>query len=148
MNISILAALTVLIATGSSLGSSIDANEIDGVINHLDLTTFRNSVGPRRIPGKTTFADYGFVRVEKTVSGANLVRDDKGWTMGFDIISVSPTSLRLCFHDRGLAQPRDVRAPSYNATSALLVSKSQSGRWAAKQVSAGFATCQNDPPAA
>jgi len=147
MKLEILAAVTALVASGSSLASPIDAIEIDGVIKHLDLTTFPNSVDPRRMPGKTTFADYGFVRVEKTVNGAKLVSDDRGWTMGFSIISAGPKSLRLCFHDRGLARPGDARAPSYNATSALAVSKSRRGIWAAKQVPAGFANCQNDPAA-
>jgi hypothetical protein len=148
MKLKILAAFTALVASGSSLASSIGAGEIDGVIKYLDLTTFPNSVGPRRMPGKTTFADYGFIHVENTASGAKLVRDDKGWTMGFSIISAGPTSLRLCFYDRGLAQPGDVFVPSYNATSALLVSKSRRGMWAAEQVPAGFANCQNDPAAA
>lgn len=148
MKFKILAAIQILVASGSSLASSTYAIEIDGVIKHLDLTTFPNSVGPRRMPGKTTFADYGFVRVEKTVNGAKLVRDDKGWTMGFTIISAGPKSLRICFYDQGLARPGDIRAPSYNATSALLVSKSRRGVWAAKQVLAGLPDCQNDPAAA
>ena len=147
MKLKILIALTALVASGSSQASSVDPTEIDGVIKHLDLTTFRNSVGPRQVSGKKTFADYGFSPVEKTVNGAKLVHDDKGWMMGFSIISADPTSLRLCFYDRGLARPGDLRAPSYNATSALLVSKSRRGMWAAKQVPEGFANCQNDSAA-
>jgi hypothetical protein len=127
MRLKILAAIAALVASGSSPASPIDAIEIDGVIKHQDLTTFSNSTGSRRMRGKTTFADYSFLRVEKTVNGAKLVRDDKGWTTGSSIISAGPKSLRICFYDRGMAQPGDGRAPRYSATSALLVSKSRRG---------------------
>jgi hypothetical protein len=140
-----LVALAALVISGSSLAASVDASEINSVIKNLDLTTFPNSVGPRRLPGKTTFADYGFVHVEKTATGANLVRDDKGWAMSFRIISTGPKSLRLCFYDKGLGRPGEAGVSSYNSTSALLVSKSRRGMWTAKQVPTGFAGCRNDP---
>lgn len=130
------------------MAASVHPSDVDGVVRKLDLTSFPNSVGPRRMPGKTTFADYGFRHVGKTAEGARLVKDDEGWEMSFSIISAGPTSLRLCFHDKGLRRPGDVKAPSYNATAALLVTKLQSGRWAAKQVPAGFANCRNDPAVA
>jgi len=147
MKTGILLAFAAIVASGPSLATSFDDGEIDSVIKNLDLTTFPNSIGPRRTPGKTTFSEYGFVHVEKIVHGANLVEKDKGWMMSFKILSSAPESLRLCFHDRGLVAPGEARAPSYNATSALLVLKSPQGRWTAKQIPAGFADCQNDPPA-
>jgi hypothetical protein len=73
-------------------------------------------------------------------------REDRGWVMNFRVISVGPESLRLCFGDWGVARPGDVQAPSYNATSALFVSKAPKGRWIAKQVLEGFPSCKNDPP--
>lgn len=146
MTLKTLALLSALIASGSLVATP--ANEVDGLIKNLDLTTFPNSVGPRRMSGKTTFADYGFVNVKKTSRGANLVRDDQGWMVGFTIVSSSPGVLRVCFYDRGLAKPGDVRAPSYNSTAALLVSKKPLGRWTAKQVAAGFSKCRNDPATA
>lgn len=131
---------------GSSVGASINTSLIDGIIRNLDLTSFPNSVGPRRITGKTSFADYGFVRVEKTEDGANLEAEDKGWIMGFRVISAGPQSLQLCFTDRGEGRPGDVSAPSYNATSALVVSRMPRGTWAAKRVPEGFSSSKNDPP--
>lgn len=140
-------AVVAFVASGSSPAALTDANEIDSVIENLDLTSFPNSIGPRRVSGKTTFVDYGFVHIEKTSVGADLIREDRGWMMGFRIVSAGPRSLRLCFYDRGIAKSGHL-TPSYNATSALLVSKRPSGRWTANQASAGFANCQNDPPAA
>ncbi len=143
----ILLALAAILASGPSLATSFDPDQIDSVIKNLDLTSFPNSIGPRRMARKTTFAEYGFVHVKKIAHGADLVEMGKGWMMSFKILSSTPKSLRLCFHDRGLAASGDSRAPSYNATSALLVLNSPRGMWTAKQIPAGFADCQNNPPA-
>jgi hypothetical protein len=148
MSLKTLALLSAVIASGSLVAAPAPTDETDGLIKNLDLTTFPNSVGPRRTPGKRTLADYGFVEVKKTVGGANVVQDDRGWMMGFTIISAGPKVLRVCFYDRGLNKPGDVRAPSYNTTTALLVSKKPLGLWTAKQVPAGFLKCRNDPAAA
>ncbi|KMM77343.1 pesticin immunity protein [Xanthomonas sp. NCPPB 1128] len=145
MNAGMLVGLVALGMSASSLAASHEAGVTDAIIQHLDLTSFPNSVGPRRMPGKTTFADYGFVDVTKTADGARLLQADKGWMMRFEVLSADPTSVRLCFHDSGLARPGDTSAPSYNATSALLVAKSSRGNWTARQVPAGFADCRNDP---
>ncbi|MET7142743.1 pesticin immunity protein [Xanthomonas sp. PPL139] len=145
MNAGMLVGLVVFGVGAASPAAPPQAGITDAVIQHLDLTSFPNSVGPRRLPGKTTFADYGFVDVTKTADGARLLQTDKGWMMRFEVLSADATSVRLCFHDTGLARPGETRAPSYNATSALLVSKSSHGNWTARQVSAGFADCRNDP---
>lgn len=137
--------LAALVSSGSSLAAFVDVSEVDGVIKNLDLTSFPNSVGPRRMPGKSTFADYGFVRVKKALAGAELIRDDESWLMSFRIISANTTSLRLCFYDRALGKPGEGFVPTYNTTSALLISKSERGAWAAKQVPSGFANCKNYP---
>ncbi|MBW6524142.1 hypothetical protein KZ810_11600 [Sphingomonas sp. RHCKR47] len=77
--LAVVAALASLAVGGASAAASAGQRDVDGVITRLDLTTFANSVGPRRSPDKTTFADYGFIHVEKTSTGAELVRDDRGW---------------------------------------------------------------------
>ncbi len=145
MNPGMLVGLAALGLGASSPAAPPQAGITDAVIQHLDLTSFPNSVGPRRLPGKTTFADYGFVDVTKTADGARLLQTDKGWMMRFEVLSADATSVRLCFHDTGLARPGEPRAPSYNATSALLVSTASQGMWTARQVPAGFADCKNDP---
>lgn len=145
MSPGMLVGLAALGLGASSPSAPPQAGITDAVIQHLDLTSFPNSVGPRRLPGKTTFADYGFVDVTKTADGARLLQTDKGWMMRFEVLSADATSVRLCFHDTGLAKPGKPRAPSYNATSALLVSTASQGTWTARQVPAGFANCKNDP---
>ncbi|WP_420010102.1 pesticin immunity protein [Xanthomonas sacchari] len=143
MNPAVLVGLVALGLSASSPAAPPQAGITDAVIQHLDLTSFPNSVGPRRLPGKTTFAD--FVDVTKTADGARLLQTDKGWMMRFEVLSADATSVRLCFHDTGLARPGESRAPSYNATSALLVSTASQGMWTARQVPAGFADCKNAP---
>ncbi|WP_017914141.1 hypothetical protein [Xanthomonas sp. SHU 166] len=143
--------LVGLLALGVGASSPVvsqQAGVVDAVIQQLDLTSFPNSVGPRRLPGKTTFADYGFVDVTKTAHGARLLEADKGWMMRFEVLSADATSVRLCFHDTGLARPGATQAPSYDATSALLVSTASQGKWTARQIPAGFADCKNAPAGA
>ncbi|RDE07305.1 pesticin immunity protein [Sphingomonas aracearum] len=147
MRMMVLAAWAALVAAGASMAAPTGGEQVQQVIRRLDLTSFPNSVGPRRLPGKATFADYGFVRIRKAGRGASLFREDESWMMRFDVISAGPRFLRLCFRDKGLARPGDASAPSYNATSALLVSMSRKGLWTARQVKAGFANCKNDPAA-
>lgn len=146
IRLGIVAALAALIAHGSPLAASSYDRQIHAVIGNLDLTSFPNSVGPRREPGKTTFADYGFVDLETIANGASLTQEDKGWMMSFTILSAGPSGLRLCFHDRGLARPGDVIGPSYNTWSALFVSTARRGLWTARQIPGGYAGCRNDPP--
>lgn len=147
MKKSILIVLTALAVGGSAQAASPDVGTINAIIKNLNLTSFPNSVGPRRLAGRTSFADYGFVIVEKSSNGASIFSKDKGWVMSFRVLSTGPRSLQLCFHDRGLGRPGDATVPSYNATSALVVSKLPRGLWTAKQVRAGFANCKNDPTA-
>jgi hypothetical protein len=119
----------------------------DAIIDRLDLTSFDNSVGPRREANKRTFSDYGFTMVERTEKGARLYRQEGGWMMGFDVLSASPTSVQLCFVDSALMRPGDIGRPSYDARSALLVSRGESAYWSARQVPEGFPGCSNNPPA-
>ncbi len=146
MRMGLVAALAALVANGAPLAASSYDRQVHAVIANLDLTSFPNSVGPRREPGKTTFADYGFVDLETIANGAILTQEDKGWMMSFTILSAGPSGLRLCFHDRGLARPGDVIGPSYNTWSALFVSTAWRGLWTARQIPGGFANCRNDPP--
>ena len=116
------------------------------VIEHLDLTSFRNSTSPRREPDRRSFADYGFTIVEQTEDGANLYRAEGGWMTSFRLLGSDPTTLRICFGDRGLIQPADVYGPSYDARSALAITISSERWWKAIEVPDGFETCESDPP--
>ena len=121
-------------------------NGVQDVIAHLDLTSFPNSTGPRREPGKRSLADYGFTDVEMIPGGAKLYRPDRGWVMTIRVLETHGSSIRICLRDRGLKRANDIRAPSYDTQSALLVHASDQRWWRASQQRGGFATCRNDPP--
>lgn len=138
-------AVAAVFSSGSALATTPAPRAVRDVIQNLDLTSFRNSVGPRRLPGKTTFADYDFVLVEQTPAGARLLRTDRSWEMSFIILSAGPGRLQLCFHDSALKGPGQTFRPTYNATSALLVTKTPHENWSARQVAGGFPKCRNAP---
>lgn len=141
-------ALAATFALFAAPAISEDDNSVRSLIANLDLTSFPNSTGPRRAAGKTTFADYGFSRVEMTPGGAKLTASDGSWVMSFEIVSSSSDTVEICFHDQALGRPGQVFRPSYNATSALRVTKSPRAKWSAQQVVSGYFDCRNDPPAA
>jgi hypothetical protein len=141
----LLSALLTIATAGASNATPNHSRTIENIVKNLDLTSFPNSTGPRRLPGKTTLADYGFVKVVPDNAETSVYQRDRSWVMSFRIISEDAHSVRICFHDRGLSQPNSLVAPSYNATSALLISKSPRGPWKAAQVPAGFPSCENDP---
>lgn len=127
------------------------ADAIDAVIAKLDLNSFPNSTGPRRQAGKHSFADYGFTEVEKRSDGATLTSTGGGWVMAFRILSASQKAIKLCLVDQGRMRPGDVRAPSYDARSALIVTRAsmtpgEGVYWTAWEVRGGFANCRNAPP--
>lgn len=51
----------------------------------LDLTTFRNSFGPRRAPGLIHFADFGMK--PKTATDEKVEFDDEEWSHAISIVS-------------------------------------------------------------
>lgn len=136
-----------LIATGPPIAASTEASAVDDIIRKLDLTSFANSIGARRVPEKTTFADYGFVTVEKTMNSVRLLRKDDGRSKSFAVLSNGPKFIRLCFHDKFVVMPGSVSPIRYYTTLALVVTKSQRGMWTAQSVPGGFLNCRNDPPA-
>lgn len=140
--------VAVLAVIGSPSAASADANDVGDVIRNLDLTSFPNSIGARRVPGKSTFADYGFVTIEKTVNGAKLVRKGDGRLKSFVVISDGHKYIRLCFHDRFVVLPDSAAPLRYFTTLALVVSKSQRGVWTAQAFPGGFLNCRNDPSVA
>ncbi len=142
MKLIIVAALAAITAPSMAIA---DAGDVDSVIRKLDITSFANSIGTRRVPGKTTFADYDFVAVEKTGNSARLVRKADGRSKSFVILSSGPASIRVCFHDSFVVMPESTLPLHYNTTAALVVSKSRHGMWTAAPFRGGFVNCHNDP---
>ena len=139
--------LAILLAAGLPAAASAQTGDVDEIIRNLDLTSFPNSVGARRIPGKTTFSDYGFAVAEKTAGGARLVRRDDGRSKSFTILTNGPDYMRLCFHDKFVVMPESASPLRYHTTLALVVSKSRNGPWTARPFRGGFVNCRNDPSA-
>jgi hypothetical protein len=139
-------ALAALLAAASACAADEAGGQAQQIVERLDLASFPNSVGPRRLPGKASFADYGFATVEQRANGATLKQADGGWEMAFEIIATTPETIDICFHDRGVRAPGDILGPTYNATQALRVTVSGQGSWAARQVREGLPGCRNDPP--
>lgn len=137
-----LIAIAAVVAIGPSLAAPVNANNVDRVISKLDLTTFPNSLSPRRMPGRTTFADYGFITVTKTASRAKLVRKNDGASKSFVVMSDDSRHMRLCFHD-GVVRYLGATARRFDMTSALIVTKSQRGAWTAEEIPGGFPNCRN-----
>lgn len=141
-------ALAATVAIFAAPTISAGDNGAGSLVANLDLTSFPNSTGPRRAAGEFTFADYGFTQVEMTPGGAKLTASDGSWVMSFEIVSNSSGTVEICFHDQAIGRSGQIFRPSYNATSALRVTKSPRGKWSAQQVARGYLNCWNDPPAA
>lgn len=72
------------------------------VAGRLDMTSFRNSIGPRRRAGVRTAADYGFT-VQVFREGWAILREaDGGWEMGLRIDGEQDGVLQLCFYDKAM----------------------------------------------
>lgn len=140
-------AIALLAATGLPAAAPSDhTNEVESIIRKLDITSFANSIGRRHIAGKTTFADYGFVVVEKTANWAKLVRKDDGRIKSFAILSSDPKYLKICFRDR-FVMTSDSNSPiRADISAALAVRKTKHGPWTAEQVRGGFLNCRNTLP--
>lgn len=144
MKIIVVAALITMV---SPIAASAETTDVDGIIRNLDLRSFPNSIGARRLPGKNTFSDYCFSIAEKTTSGAKLVRKADGRSKSFVIISNGPKFMRLCFHDKFVVMPDSSSPLRYDTTVALVVLKSERGMWTAQPFPGGFLNCRNDPSA-
>ncbi|MDV3482152.1 MULTISPECIES: pesticin immunity protein [Sphingobium] len=136
--IKMLVSATLLVPSTSAI-SAVDPSPVESVIDRLDLTSFPNSIGPRRVAEKKTFSEYGFIVIKKTASGAYLELDSHRWEMSFNVLSAKDGRMTVCFGDRALG------GGTYNALSALSLSKTTDGMWIAKQLKGGLPNCRNKP---
>ena len=88
------------------------------VFQHLDLTTFRNSTGPRRQEGQRLFADLG-IKATRT-SDTEAVSESDDWTYSIKVIARRDFNrdgvqeVAICFTDTA-------RQGSYNVQQPLLL---------------------------
>ena len=116
----------------------------DTVIQHLDLTSFTNR-GVNLDGEKFTFADNGFVVVQKAANGATLARKADGLTKSFDVLMADSEGLRLCLHDKWVVMPKSPSPMRFDYTTALMVWRSADRLWQAEVVPGGFMGCINNP---
>jgi hypothetical protein len=81
------------------------ANQISPVevARRLDVTSFPNSIGPRRRPGARTLRDYGFTRIERNRPNAiSLFEADSSWVFYIRVLSWSGRKGMLCIGDKAM----------------------------------------------
>ncbi|MBA16270.1 MAG: hypothetical protein CMN73_07925 [Sphingomonas sp.] len=79
--------------------SMFDATE---VAERLDVTSFPNSIGPRREADKHRFADYGFTEIADDAGTAELTSADGEWVFRIRVLGASGDTIRICVLDRAL----------------------------------------------
>jgi hypothetical protein len=84
------------------LGLPAAAQEVapQTVADALDMTSFRNSIGPRRAEGARTLADYGFVHSESEGNTAYYEDAEGGWRFSIGLISLDGKTATLCITDK------------------------------------------------
>ncbi len=81
-----------------ALDASTLAYTVSTVVEKLDVTSFRNSIGPRRQGGKHTFRDYGFVLIQSGDRRA-VVREAGGpWEFIITLLGSEPVT--ICLEDK------------------------------------------------
>jgi hypothetical protein len=74
------------------------------VARRLDVTSFPNSIGPRRRPGARTLRDYEYTRVEiQSRDEVSLYRVRPDWLFSIRILSRSGRKTILCIQDKTLS---------------------------------------------
>lgn len=75
----------------------------------VDVTSFPNSIGPRRQDGLRTFKDYGFTDVRLVDETVELYEADGSWMFAITVLLSEDNRAVLCILDRALG------GPTYNA---------------------------------
>lgn len=100
----ILALSTVLLAATLVCGlaegaEAVAAGDAASIGARLDLSSFANSTGPRREPGKRTPADYGFALPSVADGWASFIAPARGWRLGVKVLKKEPGRTLVCFVD-------------------------------------------------
>ena len=98
------------------------------IAEQIDVTSFRNSIGPRREPGLKTFSDYGFTESDRDGHTARLTDKERSWMFGVTVAEASDERLVLCILDQALngGSYRTLSAIGYeNGAEGLLVATAE-----------------------
>ncbi|MDB5457573.1 MAG: hypothetical protein JWP92_3158 [Caulobacter sp.] len=91
--------LALAVLAGPAAAAPPSARE---VVDRLDMTSFRNSIGPRRSPTLKTLADYGFTQREETSFSVTVLQADGGWMYDVGVLSTEGDRTVICVTDRAL----------------------------------------------
>ena len=72
------------------------------IAEQIDVTSFRNSIGPRREPELKTFSDYGFIESDLDGHTARLTDKERSWLFAVTVAEASDERLVLCILDQAL----------------------------------------------
>jgi hypothetical protein len=98
------------------------------MIKNLDMTSFANSIGPRRKPGAYTLAQYGFTSFTSFGDGwAEAEEADHSWSFRIFVLNNGDRKKRLCVIDAA-------HGGTYHTTEAVDVAPSAGGLWKATSV--------------
>lgn len=93
------------------------------------MTSFPNSIGPRREAGKLTLAQYGFTTRTAFDDGwAYAKMADGSWQFGIFVLTNGRTDKRLCVTDSA------VGGGTYHSTTAIEVERLRDGLWKSVRV--------------
>lgn len=96
----------------------------DEMIARLDMTSFRNSIGPGRAADRHTLAQYGFTDRSSFDDGwAYAKMADNSWQFGIFVLTNGKKVKQLCVTDDALG------GPTYHTTIAIEVRRDAAGRW-------------------
>lgn len=106
------------------------------MIARLDMTSFRNSIGPRRVAGERSLAQYGFTERSAFDDGwAYAKMADGSWQFGIFVLTDGQTTKRLCVTDDAIDRG------TYHATIPIEVSRQADGTWRSVHVFARLPGC-------
>lgn len=123
-------------------GLSVAQPSAEEVLRGLDMTSFRNSLQPRRAPGLKRPADWDFTEASSSGDSFYLTRrfdrrDD--WVIGLRIIRSEPDGAVACFSDRTL------NGGSYLAFQAIRIVRDPAGGYRVAEDDLDEASCRPAP---
>ncbi len=98
-------------ATGSALVASLlmaqlrpmiepaAQNTGAGIARDIDITSFPNSIGPRKAPGKWSLASYGFTEMTGEGLSVEVWLPDHTWSFGLTLLNSSYPYTDVCITD-------------------------------------------------
>lgn len=91
------------------------------LLKHLDVGTFRSSLGPRHFPKRTLLKDTGDYVFSQEKGWAEATEKESRWTYSLRIVSENEKEIIACFMD-------DAHVGSYFTTTPFLIKKTKNAQ--------------------